>query len=81
MKKLEKLKLTQLSKNELEDRQMKGMLGGNCCACACAGSSGTTMNGLFNYKSDYGGSGSNGNCACICCGDENGDSNFTLGYN
>jgi len=70
MKKLSKIKLMQLNKSELEDRQMNCIIGADgCCACACAGSSSTEMNGYFNDEAGYGQSGGNGNCACACCGE------------
>ena len=70
MKKLSKIKLTQLSQNELESRQMGSLLGGGCCACACAGLSSDIMNNYFNDEGGYGQSGGSGNCACGCCGGE-----------
>lgn len=41
MKKLGKLKLNQLSKAELENREMNALRGGDCsgCTCVCMGSS------------------------------------------
>lgn len=41
MKKLGKIKLDQLNKAELSEKELNRLLGGeNCCLCACAGPSG-----------------------------------------
>ena len=40
MKKLGKIKLDQLNKAELSEKELNRLLGGeNCCLCACAGPS------------------------------------------
>ena len=42
MKKLGKIKLDQLNKAELSEKELNRLLGGeNCCLCACAGPSWT----------------------------------------
>lgn len=35
MKKIEKLKLNQLSKEELKKRELNQIRGGSCCKCCC----------------------------------------------
>jgi len=37
MRTIDKLKLTQLSKAELEERQMNALRGGATCSCVCIG--------------------------------------------
>lgn len=45
MKKLGKIKLDQLNKAELSEKELNRLLGGeNCCLCACAGPSGPVDN-------------------------------------
>lgn len=45
MKKLSKIKLSQLNKAELGEREMNRLLGGDrCCLCSCAGPSGPVDN-------------------------------------
>lgn len=45
MKKLGKIKLDQLNKAELSEKELNRFLGGeNCCLCACAGPSGPVDN-------------------------------------
>ena len=71
MNKLSKIKLTQLCKAELENKQMSRLLGGDCCSCTCWGSSSTGMNNYFNTEAGYSQSGDgNGHCSC-CCDDNN----------
>jgi natural product precursor len=70
MKNLGKLKLNQLSKVDLEKREMNFLKGGGCCACACAGSYPETTNEATNDSFGYGQSGGGGNCECACCGME-----------
>ena len=52
MKKLSKLKLVQLEKNELTNREMKHVKGGRTCMCGCCdhlpGYSGNIDNGDAN---------------------------------
>lgn len=44
MKKLGKIKLDQLNKAELSEKELNRLLGGeNCCLCACAGPSGPVL--------------------------------------
>jgi natural product precursor len=65
MKKLEKLKLNQLSKAEMEKREMNHLKGGDCCGCGChyTGSGGSSAyhnlnanqaNGYHSYGGDIG---------------------------
>ena len=45
MKKLGKIKLDQLNKAELSEKELNRLLGGeNCCLCACAAASGPVDN-------------------------------------
>ena len=71
MKKLEKIKLTQLSTTDLNEREMGILLGGSCgCACGCnyqgqPGGSTTSDNSAANsssnlYSPGYGGGGGGG---------------------
>jgi natural product precursor len=46
MKKLGKLRLTQLNKDELEKRQMSALKGGVTCGCICVPGGG-------NYATEY----------------------------
>lgn len=49
MKKLGKIKLNQLNKAELSERELNRLLGGtNCCLCGCRGSSSNGQNGAAN---------------------------------
>lgn len=49
MKTISKLKLNQLSKAELERRDLNQIKGGECCcSCACAGPSSTSDNARSN---------------------------------
>ena len=51
MKELKKLRLSSLSKSELQAREMNKLLGGeNCCICGCTGPSSTVDNGNSNYS-------------------------------
>lgn len=51
MKKLSKIKLNQLNKAELSEREMNRLLGGeNCCICGCRGSSSNGQNGQANTQ-------------------------------
>lgn len=53
MKKLSKLKLTQLSQNELSEREMNSLQGGLNCSCGCNGPSTTNDNKDANIKGGY----------------------------
>jgi natural product precursor len=75
MKTIDKLKLTQLSKVELEERQMNALRGGtnddDSCNCNC--SSGSTKdstmsaNAKYGYQYSYGGDGTYGGTqVCVC---------------
>lgn len=56
MKKLKKVSLSNLAKNELESRELRSLLGGaNCCICGCQGPSGTQSNANANNADDWGG--------------------------
>lgn len=49
MKNLKKLKLSEMSKSEMQAREMNKLLGGvNCCICPCGGPSSTLDNGNAN---------------------------------
>ncbi|NHB69820.1 rSAM-modified peptide [Bacteroidales bacterium M08MB] len=66
---MKKLKLNQLSKAELENREMSAIKGGNCCGCGChyegqPGGSSTTSNRDANYKYGYDSVGGNIDCRC-----------------
>ena len=68
MKKIGKLKLTQLSKADLEKREMQQLVGGNCCGCGCNGPSSNVDNANANWNlgisQSYG-----GEKLCACWGD------------
>ncbi|MDR0835307.1 MAG: TIGR04149 family rSAM-modified RiPP [Tannerella sp.] len=68
MKKLSMLKLNQLSKAELEKREMNLLMGGECCGCGCNGSSSTSANYTANYYAGYSQS-DGGNKVCANWGD------------
>ena len=58
MKQIERLKLNQLSKEELQKRELKQIKGGNQCVCCCgyAGEPGGAPTGeyaLANYNAGY----------------------------
>jgi natural product precursor len=59
MKKLSQLKLNQIGKSELKKREMRQLVGGECCGCGCNGPSSTDDNALANhgygYSQSYGG--------------------------
>lgn len=65
MKKLGKLKLTQLSKAELETKQMNTLKGGSVCTCSCyyADMGGSALNDNSGANSGIGYSYS---CPCSC---------------
>ena len=72
MKSLKLLKLNQISKAELAQREMSFLLGGDCqqCACGCSGSN-TYDNGGANSQNGYtysAGWGEGGNDICACYG-------------
>lgn len=49
---LKKLKLTQLGQQELAERQMSQIRGGNNCGCECAGSSSKSTNHSANWDNN-----------------------------
>lgn len=49
MKQVRKLKLSQLSKNELEKKELKKLKGGGCCIC---GGGGGSANASANHSGD-----------------------------
>ena len=53
MKKLSKLKLNQLSKADLEKREMSQLIGGTACGCGCLGTSDTIDNSEANWTAGY----------------------------
>ena len=77
MKRIQNLKLTQLSKVELEKREMNGLKGGgpddNSCNCNCSGATTKeatrSANSVYGYQYSYGGDGSHLDlCGCNCGG-------------
>jgi natural product precursor len=77
MKKLEKLKLTQLGKAELEERQLSALKGGTnddyTCFCNCSSesthSATLNANSVYGYQYSYGGDGTYaGAVVCGCPG-------------
>ncbi|WP_455592714.1 TIGR04149 family rSAM-modified RiPP [Bacteroides sp.] len=61
MKKLTKIKLTQLNKAEVSEKELNRLLGGsNCCTCGCAGPSGPVDNNNANYGGGSSGLASSG---------------------
>lgn len=83
MKKLSNLKLNQLTKIEMEKRQLKYLVGGNDCTCGChysgQGGSSLSSNDSANYTGDkysYGG----GNPSCSpCSNNRDNESDFWYG--
>jgi len=78
MRTIDKLKLTQLSKEELEKRQMDALRGGTptdpTCVCNCYNSNTLSAtqsaNAKYGYQYSYGGDGSNtGYTTCTCTAD------------
>lgn len=64
MNKLKKLKLSEMSKSELQAREMNKLLGGsNCCICPCGGPSSTYDNGTANNMRNISDGGGYGNGA------------------
>jgi len=54
MEKKIKIKLSQLNKAELSEREMNRLLGGDtCCSCGCFGPSGILDNGRANAVHGY----------------------------
>ncbi|GHT07639.1 hypothetical protein FACS189432_01660 [Bacteroidia bacterium] len=51
--KLDKIKLNQISKIELEKREMTSLVGGSCCNCGCAGPSSIDDNHQSNYINGF----------------------------
>lgn len=75
MKRINKLRLTQLSKAELAAKQMNALRGGNFCHCSCyyanSGGSSSDDNASANFKiGDYGGFSGNGCNQYYCNGHE-----------
>ncbi len=51
---LKKLKLVQLSKAELSQRELNRLIGGDkCCICSCSGPSSSADNHSANTKGGY----------------------------
>jgi natural product precursor len=77
MKKVGFLKLTQLNKVELEEREMNVLKGGQTCSCGCGGISNVSNNSYANYY--YAPDG----CSCGCGGSSsvysNADANYYTG--
>lgn len=53
MKKLTKISLGQLHKDDMAAREMNMLRGGNNCGCGCEGSSSKSANYSANWKQDY----------------------------
>ena len=79
MKKLQKISLKQISKTNLDQRQLCRLLGGSCCQCGCHyandGGSSTTDNynaneagGLYSDPGNYCGCGGGGGFNNYICG-------------
>jgi natural product precursor len=70
MKQIGKLKLNQLSKAELNEREMN-LIKGGACGCGClyanSGGSSTSSNDSANYQSGYTSPGSNYGSSCSPC--------------
>lgn len=65
MKKLSKLRLNQISKVSLNERQMNVIRGGDpCCGCGCHGPSSTVDNQNANAANGYGSVGGSTYCWC-----------------
>jgi natural product precursor len=81
MKKLEKLKLHQLSKVELEERRMSIIRGGGTsgtCSCGCSNYN-TNSNCSANDSSGYTTSSQNSDSAgCCTCGNGNTASTYAI---
>jgi natural product precursor len=75
MKKVGFLKLTQLNKVELEERQMNALRGGESCSCGCGGPSNIYTNTSANYN--YSGE----TCSCGCTGNSSTINNANANYN
>jgi natural product precursor len=67
MKNLTKLKLNEVSRIELEKREMNQLVGGECCGCGCNGPSSTEQNANANWYSGYSQS-AGGEIRCSCWG-------------
>lgn len=73
MKTIKKLKLTRLSLDELEKREMNSLIGGgpgdSSCKCKCSSSnsmnSTLSANAIFGYQYSYGGN-YYGMASCAC---------------
>jgi natural product precursor len=66
MKSISKLKLTQLSKADLAQRQMNYLKGGSFCQCSCAYANDGGSSSEDNRSANYG-SGSTGYCSTSGC--------------
>ena len=75
MKKIGKLKLNQIEKKEMGNREMNQLTGGESCGCGCHGSSSTTSNANANWNYSYSQSGG-GNTQCASWGDSSWSDNF-----
>ncbi len=66
MKSLSKIRLTNLSGNELKKMQLKSIMGGNDCRCgSCSASTSSSDNMNANHTSGYTGTGdSDVRCKC-----------------
>jgi len=75
MKKLTKISLGQLHKDDMAAREMDMLRGGNNCGCGCAGPSGKSANYSANWEDNYVGGNS------IVCSWEGGGSLCIYGGN
>ena len=63
--KIDVLKLDQLDKVAMGERELSQLTGGNCCGCGCNGPSSTTDNANANWNYGYSQSaGGEKQCAC-----------------
>jgi natural product precursor len=53
MKTIKSLKLNQIERVALKEREMNTLLGGECCGCGCHGPSSTNDNYTANYYAGY----------------------------
>ena len=71
---IDKIKMYQLGQDELEDRQMRMLIGGGSCSCECSG--GYLNWDGYNYTMLQSGGGTYDDlCACSCSGSSSTSSN------
>jgi natural product precursor len=65
MKTIKSLKLNQIERVALKEREMNTLLGGECCGCGCHGPSSNRDNAYANWGAGYSQSqGGEQHCAC-----------------